>query len=347
MLAEASGLPLTAHPSTPAEMLLETATRYPDNRAFVSMYQNSARYEPPPNTAKDGFLTWTYRQLDKKADDLAASLADQGLRAGMRLVVFLPNSAEWALLFWASIKLGTAFVPLDERAVSRRDHVDHFLSILKPSALFVSNAAHARILLENHPLQLNSIAIKAITEPAPSRVDGWQILEHFLVRDASSHGLDPTNGHPVPDEPAKTSSVMGHGEVRNGQKESDLDSILYILFTSGTSGLPKACSISNRNVWASAMATNSFDRMDHTGVMLINAPPSHSLGISSILTPWFKGATAVIPSPVFDAKMTIETIDRLNCTHTSGMPCSTGLWPELTRRSHTYDDPGSTQTADI
>ncbi|KAL9011226.1 MAG: hypothetical protein Q9173_003910 [Seirophora scorigena] len=325
MLAEAAGPPLTIRPSTTAEMLLEITTRWPDNRAFVSMYQTSARYGTEPNTGKDAYLTWTFRQLDKKADDLAASLAVRGICSGMRLVVFLPNSAELALLLWASIKLDTTFVPLDERAVSRQDHVDHFLSVLEPSALFVSGETHARNLLENHPQEMDTIAVKAITEPESSHVDGWQNLEEFMAKGTLYDGLEATrqgdsDGHVVTDGPPKISSIIGCGEERNGHKERDLGSILYIIFTSGISGLPKACPISNRNFWACAMAGEGMGVDYHTDLMALNTPPSHSMGIAGILRTWLKGATVVIPSPAFDARMTIEAIDKLKCTHTNAIP---------------------------
>ena len=57
----------------------------------------------------------------------------------MRIAVFLPNGAEWALLFWASVKLGSIFVSLDERAVPRKDEVHHFFDVTKPCAIFVSS----------------------------------------------------------------------------------------------------------------------------------------------------------------------------------------------------------------
>ncbi|KAI4182316.1 MAG: hypothetical protein LQ348_004869 [Seirophora lacunosa] len=289
------------------------------------MYQTPARYGTEPNTGKDAYLTWTFRQLDKKADDLAASLAFRGICSGMRLVVFLPNSAELALLLWASIKLGTTFVPLDERAVSRQDQVDHFLRVLKPSALFVSGATHARTLLENHPQEMGTIAVKAITEPKLSHVDGWQNLEEFLVKGALYHGLEATRQgdlerHVATDEPPKISNIIGCGEECNGQKESDLGSILYIVFTSGISGLPKACPTSNRNFWACAVAGEGSGVDGHTDVMALITPPSHSMGISGILRTWLKGATVVISSPAFDARMTIEAIDKLKCTHTNAIP---------------------------
>ncbi|KAL8882948.1 MAG: hypothetical protein Q9198_000124 [Flavoplaca austrocitrina] len=295
MLAEATGPPLTVRPSTPARILMETTNLWPENLAFVSVYQNAARYDEQPTT--DGHLAWTYRELDQKSDELAASLAVAGISSGMRLAVFLPNSAEWAVLFWASVKLGTTFVPLDERAVSRTDEVAHYLSVLNLSALFVLNAAHAHILLEQHPLEMNAIAIKAVTDPDSPQVDGWRTLKELFA-----HGdLNPTTNKPL-----DCSNDRSHS-----QEGGELDSILYIIFTSGISGQPKACPVSSRNVWASVMAGEGLDHGDHTDVMLMNTPPSHSMGIAGILRTWFKGATVVIPSPAFDAKMTIETIDKL------------------------------------
>ncbi|KAL8896089.1 MAG: hypothetical protein Q9207_007883 [Kuettlingeria erythrocarpa] len=325
-LAEAAGPPLTAHPSTPAQMLSEITRRWPENHAFVSMYQTRGRYETQPGTSKDDYLAWTYRQLDEKADALAASLVVRGIRSGMRLAVLLPNSAEWALLFWTSVKLGTTFVPLDERAVSRKDQMDHFLGVLKPSTLFVSEAAQARTLLENHPLAMDAITIKAITQPTSSRIDGWQNLEVYLAKGAISNGIDPTHRRSdleagvVTSEPPMATSINGGGGEGQWQTESDLDRPLYIIFTSGVSGLPKACPLSNRNVWALEMANDSLDPGHHTDVMLMNAAPSHSMGISSILHTWFKGAAVVVPSPAFDAKITIEAIERFECTHMSAIP---------------------------
>ena len=58
----------------------------------------------------------------------------------MRIAVFLPNGAEWALLFWASVKIGSIFVSLDERAVPRKDEVHHFFDLTKPCAIFVSSS---------------------------------------------------------------------------------------------------------------------------------------------------------------------------------------------------------------
>ena len=138
-------------------------------------------------------LSWTYQQLDDKAEKLASSLFARGLRPGMRIALFLPNGAEWALLFWASVKLGSIFVSLDERAVPRKDEVHHFFDVTKPCAIFVSTAANARGLMDHTCLDLGEMATKVFTEPASTAVLGEESLADCLILGTASNGIAPTH----------------------------------------------------------------------------------------------------------------------------------------------------------
>ncbi|KAL8676904.1 MAG: hypothetical protein Q9186_006616 [Xanthomendoza sp. 1 TL-2023] len=198
ILAEAAGPPLNETPRTLRDLLQRTVAASPSNRAVLSLYQDPARFPAASNTGDaNSFLVWTYEELVEKANRLARSLSAQGIRQGMRLAVFLPNGAEWALLFWASIKLGTIFVSLDERAMPRRDEIHHYLDIVKPSALFVSTASNARTLVEQNPSDVNSIMFKATTNSTGSTMNGWENLEDLLSNqkkpDASARGLSESN----------------------------------------------------------------------------------------------------------------------------------------------------------
>ena len=325
MPAEAAGRLLTGYPRTMRDMLLETATTYGSNHAVVSMYQRTnSTSEDSQGSEQAECLTWTYQQLNEEAEGLASSLFARGIRPGMRFAVFLQNSVEWAVLFWASVKLGTAFVPLDARAVSRKDEVHHYLSITNPSALFVGDGATARIMQENNYSDLDTIAMKAIAGPSLPQLAGWTTLDALLAKDANVKEADSmfqemqkndeahheSSGHPNTD---------GAHNLPNHQTESDLDRILYILFTSGTSSLPKACPLTDRNIWASTMAAEDVDPIDQSSIIVQHAPPSHSMGIVNMIHAWTNGAKLVIPSPTFDAKRTLEAIDRFKCTHMTGM----------------------------
>ncbi|KAL8735754.1 MAG: hypothetical protein Q9166_000617 [cf. Caloplaca sp. 2 TL-2023] len=326
MPAEAAGPPTIEKPRTLREMLQHATKNYPSNRAIVSMYQDSARFpgKIDPDT-EGGFLKWTYAQLDKKAEELAHSLSARGIRPGMRLAVFLLNSAEWALLFWTSVKLGTTFVPLDERAVPRRDEVYHYLDVTKPSALFVSSAASAHLLVEKNTSCIEAIAFKAITEPTELHIDGWDNLERILAEENNLTGEQPSH-HDLPNGHIAGSSSSSHlapdsfDNTVNNHTPGDLDLVTHILFTSGSSGLPKACPVTNRNNCAAIIAGDKCNPKDRTDLVLAVAPPSHSMGMCNMIHTWINGATVVIPTPAFEAKAALDAIYSMKCTHMSAIP---------------------------
>ncbi|KAL8670016.1 MAG: hypothetical protein Q9168_005417 [Polycauliona sp. 1 TL-2023] len=325
MLAEAVGPAVTANAIIVRDMFLESTKLHPDHPALVSMYQSAAFPSSDSLSEEEGCLSWTYQQLNDKAEKLASSLYALGLRRGMRIAVFLPNGAEWTLLFWASVKLGTIFVSLDDRAVPHKDEVHHFFDVTKPSAVFVSTAANARILMENTALDWEGISTKVITKPPSTPTVGWQSLADCLIAGPATNGIVLThqsnmNGHVANHELPEVPATNGHRAEPSNQKDDDLNATVYILFTSGTSGLPKACPLTNKNIWASCMAANGLLQLSCTKRVMINSPSSHSMGLSGITHAWVNGATAVVPTPAFDARMTLEAIDKMECTHMSAIP---------------------------
>lgn len=70
---------------------------------------------------------WTYSKLDQVSASIASQLHEEGIKPGDRVVLWAPNSAEWAAAFWGIIRAGAAAVPLDwagtadfARSVTRR-----------------------------------------------------------------------------------------------------------------------------------------------------------------------------------------------------------------------------------
>ena len=247
MLAEATGAPVVEAPKTLHEVFKEVLTSHPYNRAVLSLYQPESLFTGL-SAVNDGqgHLNWTYTELDQSAERLARSLHTQGLRSGMRLAVFLLNGAEWALLFWASVKLNATFVALDEGVVPRSEEVDHYLSVTKPSAVFVSSNASARTLLKSNYDKVDAIAIKAITAPTEGPQEGWYCLKDFVdevpvvngsdsLSERKSHRATP-EFRPPEVAPSISFSTIGY------ESEHSIDSVVYITFTSGSAGIPQSMS---------------------------------------------------------------------------------------------------------
>lgn len=75
--------------------------------------------------------TYTFGDLDVRADRMAAALAARGLVAGDRLVAQLPNCVEFLDLFLACIRLGVIFVPVN--VLYREREVAHIIADATPA----------------------------------------------------------------------------------------------------------------------------------------------------------------------------------------------------------------------
>ena len=301
-LAEAEGQPLLGQPQTLRSILADTATRNPTNHAVVSCHQSPQLLpvlnKPPPDDL--GKLEWTYKQLVEGADRLATSLYSRGVRKNMRVVVFLYNSAEWALLFWACAKLGATFVPLDPRGVPRVEAVLYFLRVTKPAVLVVMDSPAAVILQQSHEALLRDIPLKLTVESDGVIPAGWTCLAHVI------HFEDCTT------------DSSGIDSIEIDVKE---DTAL-IFFTSGTTGHPKACSFSGKTLWATCVAANAVRRVGPTDSLVQHLPCSHIFSCENMLSFWSAGATVIFPSKIFDPKATLDAIETERCTHMSGKLCT-------------------------
>ena len=111
----------------------------------------------------------------------------------------------------------------------------------------------------------------------------------------------------------------------------DKDSLAYIVFTSGTSGRPKAVMHAHRAVWARQMMIRDWydlhetDRLLHAGAFNW----TYTLG-TGLLDPWSVGSTALIPSS--DAK--IEDIPKLLAEHQATIFAATpGVYRRMLKTS--------------
>jgi len=78
---------------------------------------------------------FTFGELDDRANRMAAVLDRRGLRAGDRLVAQLPNGVEFLDLFFACLRLGVIFVPVN--VLYREREVRHIVTDAAPALCVV------------------------------------------------------------------------------------------------------------------------------------------------------------------------------------------------------------------
>src|SRR5262245_30991119 len=83
---------------TIGDMFDQICARYPDNVALVSRHQG---------------LRYMYRDLQSEVDRCARALMDLGVLKGQRVGIWAPNCAEWAIVQFATAKIGAILVNIN------------------------------------------------------------------------------------------------------------------------------------------------------------------------------------------------------------------------------------------
>lgn len=114
---------------------------------------------------------------------------------------------------------------------------------------------------------------------------------------------------------------------------ADPDGIAVLLFTSGTSGEPKAAILRHQNLVSYVVSTVEFAGAEPGEAALVGVPPYHVAGVSAVLSNLFAGRR-VVRMESFDARRWVELARAESITHAMVVPTMLGrILDEL-------DDPG-------
>jgi acyl-CoA synthetase (AMP-forming)/AMP-acid ligase II len=181
-------------------------------------------------------------------------------------------------------------------------------SIAAPAVLFAAAFAEIPYVPLNYRLtdtELDALVSRVSPAVLVSGRDGMARLHlpdgiRVLERDAwiaatSDHGL----GHVEP--------------------SGDEDVIAVQLFTSGTTGTPKAAILRHNNLMSYILGTVEFASADEDEATLITVPPYHIAGISAVLSSSYAGRRMVMLES-FDARAWLDTCDSERITQAFVVP---------------------------
>ena len=247
----------------------------------------------------------TFAELNERCNRAANAFLDAGVRKGERVALLLMNSPEFVEAYFALAKIGAVVVPLNWRLVA-----DELEFILKDSGAqrlifddeFVDTVAdlHARGEKTdvNHWLQ------------AGSGETAYFATAYAAFRDAAS-GAEPT--------------IAARGE-----------DMLYIMYTSGTTGLPKGVvHTHDTTIWGciTIAATTYFHDHDR---FLSPLPMFHVGALTPLTLAVYRGITSIVMRS-FDPVRAWELVDGERVTVGLAVPAMLNFMlqvPNLERFDH-------------
>ena len=254
---------------------------------------------------RDGSRRITWAQLRPWVDAVAADLHAAGLRRGQRVSAWLPSRAEAVVVFLACSRNGYVYNPLHRNHTVRE--VLALAERIGSAALFVepgygSGGESAEILEAARALP----AMRRVYAVDPA--GGEARLPHAAAFPAAG-----ASAHPVP-------------------VDDDPDKIVYLAFTSGTSGTPKGVMHSDNTLLANGRALVADWNHDGNTILLSLSPLSHHIGTVAIEQMLVAGMELVTNDPP-PGTSPVDWIPRTGATYVMGVPThAIDVLAELRRR---------------
>ncbi len=260
---------------TIGQSLDRTVARVPDADALVSSHQG---------------VRYTYAEFGAAVNRLAGGILAAGLGKGDRVGVWGPNRAEWALVQYATAKLGVILVNVNP--AYRTSELEYALG-----------QSGCRLLFASQELK-GSDFVSMVDQIRPN-----------LPRLERAIFFDSTEWEQVSSGGASADEVRAAGELL------DFDEPINIQYTSGTTGFPKGATLSHNNILNNGHFLGRLLAYTERDRVCVPVPLYHCFGmVIGNLACTSTGACIVYPAESFDPEATLRSCAEERCTSLYGVP---------------------------
>ena len=278
------------------DVLDQAAARWPQREALLVPHQG---------------VRWNWRELRKKARDLAAGLLALGLQPGDRIGMLAPNRAEWVLVQFGTAYAGLILVNINP--AYRPPELEYALNKVGCRALVTETTLKTSDYLSI----LQSLAPELSTA-VPGELHAKRLPDlRFIIR----LGNDKTPGMLNFEDVIALADDERIEKLRVRAAGRDFDEPINIQFTSGTTGTPKAATLTHHNIVNNAYISAELMRFTEQDRLCIPLPMYHCFGmVLGTLLCATHGAAIIFPSASFDPTAALDAIESERCTAVHGVP---------------------------
>lgn len=266
-----------------------------------TMYALARRHATERGTSfalRDAHRRLTWASLVAWIDAVAADLDAAGLRSGDRVSVWLPNRLESTVVFLACARNGYVCNP----------SLHQNYTVAEIASLLSAIGARALIAQPGYGADAATVDIfaKAAELPTLKRV--------YALSSVNAAPPLPSGVHAFP--PLPTSAALSASPP---PASDDPDKIVYLAFTSGTTGLPKAVMHSDNTLLANGRAMVADWGHSPDTVLLTLSPMSHHIGTVALEQTLVAGCELAMHDPSAGTTA-IDWLEQTGATYVMGVP---------------------------
>jgi fatty-acyl-CoA synthase len=271
----ASAVPLLG--DTIGANLERTAARFADRPALVSRHQN---------------VRLSYAEFNAEVDRVARALLAAGFEVGERIGIWSPNRVEWALVQYATAKVGVVLVNVNP---AYRTH----------ELQYALRQSGCRMLIA---------------------ADSFKTSDYVGILNEVRHELPELEraaffGSASWDELLAGAETVGDDTLRKRSAQLDPSDPINIQYTSGTTGFPKGATLSHHNILNNGFFVGEGCRVTEQDLICVPVPYYHCFGmVMGNLAATSHGACVVLPADAFEPGAVLDAVQAERCTVLYGVP---------------------------
>jgi long-chain acyl-CoA synthetase len=255
---------------------------------LATMLRESATAHPDKPLAHVNDLTFSYAQVDELSGRVASALLGLGLRPGDKVAVQLPNLPHFLFSYFGILKAGLTMVPLNP--------------LLKaPEVAFHLSDSEAKLLIT------------------------FELFAEEAFRGAQEAGDVPTYVVNLPGNDQRPEGTHHYDLLYFADDTRDIhptmaDDTAVLLYTSGTTGLPKGAELTHFNLFMNCTIAGGIFEFQPDDISVAVLPLFHVFGLSSVLNTAVRYGGTIVLVPRFEIEPVVDAIERHGCTIFVGVP---------------------------
>ncbi|MGI8640110.1 MAG: long-chain-fatty-acid--CoA ligase [Pyrinomonadaceae bacterium] len=269
---------------------------------LASVIEHHARLAPDKEAIVWNEMRFSYGQLNGLANRVANALVEMNIGHGDKVALSCPNLPFFPIVYYGIMKVGAAVVPLN--VLFKPREIAYHLQDSDAKAIFVFEGTKDL----------------ALAQTVKQGFDRVETCEHLIVMT-----IDPLATSSVENAKTLTEITADKPETFDTFPTAP-DDTCAILYTSGTTGQPKGAELTHLNLITNVttifqLHTPVLDFTDDVQkTVLITLPLFHTTGQTVQMNTNLYAGNRVVLLPRFDAKTTLETMEKERVNFWVGVP---------------------------
>ncbi|MDH3716513.1 MAG: AMP-binding protein [Planctomycetota bacterium] len=252
-----------------------------------------------------------YLQFNEHVDRMARGLMAQGIQRGEHVAIWATNVPEWVILQFATARIGAVLVNINP--AYRAFELKYVLQQSDAVALFL-----VRSFKKSDYFAMLAEACPELAAATPGELSSDQFPQLRLV---VAIDPQPPSGTLAWDQLLARADEVDDPQLAARTAELNPQQPINIQYTSGTTGFPKAATLSHRNLLLNAYYSGQCQRMTSDDRICIPVPFYHCFGcVLGTLMSAVYGTAMIVPAESFQATATLDAIERERATVLYGVP---------------------------